>query len=621
MTFSFDGLPIRHKLAVLCSAFLLPIGFLTYLFVAQTEKDITFARKELEGSVYFRALRNELSAIIAVSHGIASIDDLARAQSAVATLDTAYAARMDAVVRAENAAAAVRALRSLPPRSPPEAYEPAIDAVIEHIARVQDESNLTLDPDIDSYYAQDLVTVKLPAVVVAASRALAAALPMTGLEPQGAALTAQLLTRKGELAAAIAGVDRDIAAGERGNPDGTLKSSIGTPHREFAARTAEYSRLLAAVASSVAAARPGENQVRIAQREVQQAAGPLWTAALDELDHLLRARIDGLNRRMAWSLVLTFAVFAGSVALAWRLAASISGPLYRLHHTMHALALGNTALAVPDTEREDEVGVMAKDVEVFKRDAIKLADLVEQVIGSARQVALTAGQVGSAIRQSTEAITEVSRSTQGAHELSATIAGQVGESRDNMQLMAEVVRGSAEHARRVETMAESISRIAEQTHMLALNAAIEAARAGEHSAGFAVVAEEVRKLAEHSGELALQIGLVVRSASEGSRRAVTMVEAVTGRMEAISQNVQRNDILTARVAASMEEQQATVTQINHSIDGLTRIAQANASAAEEISSAMGRARGSSVTHPQVAVQGYRAPLAVDSRLRGNDDLV
>ena len=608
MRFSFDGLPIRHKLAVLCSAFLLPIGFLTYLFVAQTEKDITFARKELEGSTYFRALRSELSTIIAVSHGIASIDDLTRAQSAVAALDTAHAARMDAVVPAEKAAAAVRALRSLPPRSPPEAYEPTIDAVLEHIARVQDESNLTLDPDIDSYYAQDLVTVKLPAFVVAASRALAAGLPMAAAERPTPELTARLLTRKGELAAAIAGIERNITAGERGNYDGTMKPALGLPHREFAARTAEYSRLLAALASTAAPDRPGENQLRAAQREVQQAAGPLWTAALDELDHLLRARIDGLNRRMAWSLVLTFAVFGASVALAWRLAASISGPLYRLHHTMHALALGNTALAVPDTEREDEVGVMAKDVEVFKQDAIKLADLVEQVIGSARQVALTAGQVGAAIRQSTDAIAEVSRSTQGAHELSATIAGQVGESRDNMQAMAEVVRDTAEHARRVEAMAESISRIAEQTHMLALNAAIEAARAGEHSAGFAVVAEEVRKLAEHSGELAQQIGLVVRSASDGSRRAVTMVEAVTGKMEAISQDVQRNDILTARVAASMGEQQATVTQINHSIDGLTRIAQANASAAEEISSAMGRARPDPAPAPRPAGLASRVPF-------------
>jgi methyl-accepting chemotaxis protein len=411
VTVRLDGLSIRHKLAVLCSAFLLPIGFLTYLFVAQTGQDIAFARKELEGSTYFRALRDELSAVIALAHGAGSTEDVARAQLAVAALDAAYAARMDAVVPAERAAAAMRALASLPPRSSLEAYEPAIDAVLDHIGRVQDGSNLTLDPDIDSYYTQDLATVKLPALVVAASRALDAAIPMTASERPGAAATAQLLTRKSELAAAIAGVERDIAAGARGNRDGTMKPTLAAPHREFAARTTEYLKFLAAVASPVVSDRPGEGQLGAAQRQVQQAANMLWTAGLDELDHLLQARIDGLDRRMAWSLGLTFAVFAGSVALAWQVAASISRPLFRLHHTMHALALGNTAVAVPDTEREDEVGVMAKDVEIFKQDAVKLAALVEQVIGSARQVVLTAGQVGGAVRQSTEAITEVSRST------------------------------------------------------------------------------------------------------------------------------------------------------------------------------------------------------------------
>jgi methyl-accepting chemotaxis protein len=588
--FRLDGLSIRHKLAVLCSAFLLPIGFLTYLFITQTEKDIAFARKEAEGATYFRALGRELAAVIALSHGTGSFDAVARAQSAVAALDAEYAARMDAMAAAEKATAELEGLSTLTPQSPPEAYDPAIDAVLDHISRVQDGSNLTLDPDIDSYYAQDLVTVKLPALVVAASRALDAALPMAAADRAGPEGAARLLTRKGELTAAISGADNDVAAGLRGNADGTMKPALLAPHREFVARAIRYLTVLAALVSPTTARGPDDSPLHPAHDALQQAADALWTAGLDELDHLLRARIDGLNRRMGLSLALTVAVFAASVGLAWQVAGSISRPLGRLHHTMHALALGNTAVAVPDTEREDEVGVMAKDVEIFKQDGIKLAGLVEQVIGSARQVALTAGQVGGAIRQSTEAITEVSRSTQGAHALSATIAEQVGESRDNMQSMAEVVRGTAEHARRVELMAESISRIAEQTHMLALNAAIEAARAGEHSAGFAVVAEEVRKLAEHSGELAQQIGLVVRSASEESRRAVSMVESVTGKMEAITQNVRRNDILTARVAASMEEQQATVTQINHSIDGLTQIAQSNASAAEEISSAIGRAR-------------------------------
>jgi methyl-accepting chemotaxis protein len=605
MRLFLDRLKIEHKLAVLCSAFLLPIIFLTYLFIAETEKQVTFALKEVEGSSYVAALATELRTLIALSQGTTSLADLAKAQSEVLKQDRDKAEAMNVVDPAAKAADAVRAAQALPKDSPAAAYDPAIDAVLGHIAKVADGAGLNIDPDLDSFHTEDVATENMPAVVVAASRVLDAALAIVATDQPTPEMTVRFLTRKGERAAALKGLAGAVTSAERGNRDGTVKAALETAYGELMARSAAYGKLLDSLAAG--GQRPTADALREAQGAMQQASGVLWKASIAELDHLVNARIAELNARMAWSLFLTFAVFLASVALAWWVARSISRPLYRLHQTMHDLALGNMAVTVPHTERSDEIGVMARDVEVFKEDAIELSQLVEQVIASARQVAIATDQasgavgqvsegaqaqlsalrrVAAAVTQSTAAITEVSHSTQGAHELSGSIAGQVGDGQERMRAMAEVVRGTAETAKRAEKMAESISQIADQTHMVALNAAIEAARAGEHSKGFAVVAEEVRKLAEHSGELAREIGQVVRSATAESQMAVSMVEEVNAKMDSISQNVRRNDTLTAAVATSMEEQQATVTEINQSIDGLARIAQSNATAAEEIAATM-----------------------------------
>jgi len=313
------------------------------------------------------------------------------------------------------------------------------------------------------------------------------------------------------------------------------------------------------------------------------------------------------SRVLSRVLPITLGVLALGWLAALLMARSIARPLTSMTEAMRALAGGNLTVAVPALDRSDEIGAMAKALAVFKDNAQQTERLADQMTHSARQVAIATSQASSAVgqvsdgahsqltalrrlaksvQQSTEAIADVSRSTQGASELSRAVADQVREGRERMKDVVTVVRGSADNAKRIEKMAASISRIADQTNMLALNAAIEAARAGDHGKGFAVVADEVRKLAEHSGELASEIGELVRVATEEGERAVNVVGVVNDRMDSIAEDVRRNDSLTAAIATSMEQQQATVTEINDNVSNLTNIAQSNAAAAEEITATM-----------------------------------
>ena len=56
---------------------------------------------------------------------------------------------------------------------------------------------------------------------------------------------------------------------------------------------------------------------------------------------------------------------------------SVTKPMGRLTHTMEALSKGELETEVKDTRRRDELGAMARAVEVFKQNAIKVGELTE----------------------------------------------------------------------------------------------------------------------------------------------------------------------------------------------------------------------------------------------------
>ena len=177
---------------------------------------------------------------------------------------------------------------------------------------------------------------------------------------------------------------------------------------------------------------------------------------------------------------------------------------------------------------------------------------------------------------------------------SATLRS-VGE---EVRATASTVAGLSGMSERIGVFAQTIARIARQTHLLALNAAIEAARAEEHGEGFAVVADEVRALAAEAGKSAREVAELVsdlRAGIDAAARAMQSGEAkvrdigavaaeADGALQELHQGVQLMGDLVNATADVSRSQAQRLAQLAQSLQRVASISgrsseSANSSAA------------------------------------------
>ena len=260
-----------------------------------------------------------------------------------------------------------------------------------------------------------------------------------------------------------------------------------------------------------------------------------------------------------------------------RAPASVTDELGLLEQSFNHM-LDQVGRTIGEVQREaDEVAAFA-DV---------LAEAADRMLTSSRAVASTAADLAremSAQRERADAGHKASTAAaQEAESLRAraqTVAEEakrlvhaaergrerVGRASETLLVIGEDVRGTARTVHelsgisdRIGGFAQSIGRIARQTHLLALNAAIEAARAEEHGHGFAVVADQVRALAGEAARSAREVvDLIteVRSRVDGAARAMAAGEekvrdvgAIAGEAEAALEDLHRGVAQVASVVA------------------------------------------------------------------------
>jgi methyl-accepting chemotaxis protein len=633
-----NRLRYNSKFLLLGSAVLVVMLVLMYSVYSSLSRDIESARGELAGLEIIKPV-NQMVQVMQQHRGLsagvlngneAMKDKRAAKEKEVSAAVAAVAAALPSQLREAAAWKAIRqdwetiAAQGLT-WTPPEnikRHTVMIGNVLQFMVTVADETQLTLDPVMDTYYAMDTLVTKMPAMLeqMGITRARG-----TGL------LTKKELSsqQRVDLASILAQMEGTLRA-QNINLEKVVRYS-SVPQEGLSERTKEFSvgaeKIFALVRDDIL----GEKYATAPQDYFAQTTQVIDLGYKVIFDTLIPQFELQLHKRLAQSRQ----VLAFEIALAAGIALLVAylgiGTYYSVINSVGEFSRGASRLADGDLTAEfdthgvDELHAAGKDFNgmaaAFRKllggiqgDVRQLNQAAEQLATSSQQISAgtaaqsdSASSMAAAVEEMTVGIDHISRNAQDAQLYSresdevATRGGKIVQSVvDEIQGIALTVNESAaavealgEQSGQISAIVGTIKDIADQTNLLALNAAIEAARAGESGRGFAVVADEVRKLAERTTKSTHEISAMILAVQSGTATAVSSMKEGVSRVssgveqarlagEAIGQvQAQSRQVLNAvsEITNALREQAAASTEIAQNVERIAQMAEENNAAA------------------------------------------
>ena len=341
------ALTVGRKLALIYFLDLSAVIFISGILIHEKFIAINFAEKEMLGNLYIVEVRDALFSLAPAT----AIKTRTDAAQTVLQAQARFGNDMGSEHLSGEFAQALRAAQ----RSNGTGSQRVFTAGRELLTRIGNQSNLILDPDLDSYYTMSLVVLRFPELleILGSSEELAGQISgLSGTARQQA--QTRFLILEGRLDTTVKGIASDYAeAFQASSP--ALESSLGTSQARLRKTVEDFraaGRALAGLAGATAGAGDFE-KINLAASLALRAA---WADAQHELDGLVRQRIAQFYMRMWLHLGTALLCLIAILGLVFFVARRIALPIRNLARVAEGVRLSGDYTLRASWRSDDEIG-------------------------------------------------------------------------------------------------------------------------------------------------------------------------------------------------------------------------------------------------------------------------